>query len=174
MQVILQIEECGDFVRYLPVQSLNNEIQLEAEMRFKGYIQKGIIIDGTFGDIRWRLTNQLRQFTLDFHINEFLYRRKAEAWTGCTMKCFQECMKAFSIFQLGSYSIQYLQSTVKSLRMLAEMNMEEAMNFNPDERHQLIMFLKLIPESNDMRDRVIETLEEMSWNVRGKKPRQLT
>ncbi len=174
MQVVLRTEECGDFVRYLPVRSLDNDTRAEAETRFSEYLQGGIVVEGTFSDTSWSVTNQLHLYTLDFSVNELLYRRKAESWTGCTVKCFQECMKAFSVFQLGAYSMQYIQSTIKSLKTLAGLDWEEAMRFVPDERLQLVTFLKLIPESNDLRDQVIEVLETQKWDAKGRKPRELT
>lgn len=174
MQVVLRAEECGDFVRYLPVRSLDDDTRAEAETHFSEYLQKGIVVKGEFSDISWRVTNQLHCFTLDFSMNEVLYRKKAESWTGCTAKCFQECLRAFSVFQLKACSMQYLQTTLKSLKTLASMDWEEAMGFAPDERLQFVMFLKLIPGSNDLRDQVIEALETQKWDTKRKKPRELT
>ena len=173
MQIVLRTEECGGFVRYLPVQHLNDAARLEAQNRFNEYRSRGIVLDGTFEDDLWRATNQLHWFSLDFRINEVLYRQKAELWIGCTAQCYQECMKAYIAFQLGKYSLVYLQQIINSLKSLAGMNEDEAMAFSPDERMQIIGFLSLIPESNDLRDQVIEALEDVKWIARSGKSRQL-
>lgn len=173
MQIVLRTEECGDFVRHLPVQSLDEDTREAAQARFQEYYSKGIVIGGAFCDAAWQVTNQLHWFTLDFSINELLYRKNAVQWVGCTKECFQECMKAYVLFQLGSYSMEYIRSIIKSLKTLAGMEMDEAMGLSPDKRIHLVAFLKLLPESNDLRDQVIEALEEKVWNAHEKKPRNM-
>lgn len=173
MQVVLRTEECGDFVRHLPVRALDADTREEAQARFLEYRHKGVVMNGLYSDMSWQVTNQLHWFTLDFSMNELLYRRNAEQWIGCTAACFQECMKAFAVFQLGSYSMEYIRDTLLSLKMLAEMEMDDAMAFLPDERLQLVAFLRLAPGCNDLRDQVMEALEEKAWDVGGKKPRHL-
>ena len=173
MQIVLRTEECGGFVRYLPVRHLDAATRWEAQKRFNEYRLNGTVIDGTFESDLWRVTNQLHWFSLDFRVNEVLFRQKAEFWTGCTVQCYQECMKAYIAFQLGKYSLVYLQQIINSLKSLSEMNADEAMTFSADERMQVIGFLSLLPEGNDLRDQVIETLEELKWTEKSRKSRQL-
>ena len=173
MQIVLRTEECGCFVRHLPVQSLDITTRQKALSRFQDFYLKGTVLDGTFEDDTWHLTDQLHWFSLDFHVNEVLYRQKAELWTGCTSQCYKECMKAYIAFQLGRYSLVYLQQTANALRSLAGKNADEAKILPPDERVQTLCFLQLLPANNDLCDQVIEALEESNWTKPSKKPRQL-
>lgn len=174
MQVVLRTEECGEFVRHLPVQSLDKDARKAAQEKFLEYRERGIVIGGAFSDISWQVTNQLHWFTLDFAMNEPLYRNSAVQWIGCSMGCFQECMKAFLLFQLNTYSMDYIYNILKNIKSLAGMDVTEAMGFSPNERLPLATFLKLLPGSNDLRDQVIEAIEESVWVVEGKRPRFMT
>ena len=134
-----------------------------------------VMMSGGFNhrDDEWGGTQEKHWFSLDFHVNEVLYRQKAELWTGCTAQCYKECMKAYIAFQLGRYSLVYLQQTANSLRSLAGKNADEAKILPPDERVQTLRFLQLLPANNDLCDQVIEALEDSNWTKPSRKPRQL-
>ena len=156
MQIVLQTEECGGFVRCLPVRQLDARTRLRALTRFDDYREKGVVLNGVFEENHWQLTNQLHTFALDFTIDASLYQRKAEQWIGCTAECYQECMKAFTVFQLGSYTLAYLQLIASRLRALAGLDIDEARDYPTEEvSAQIVGFLSLIPDSNDLRDLVI-------------------
>ena len=174
MQIILQTEECGGFVRFLPIQHLDPEIRRNAKDRFYDYRRQGIILNGSFESDRWQLTNQLHVFTLDFRIDTDRYRANAESWSGCTAECYLECMKAYIAFQFGRYTLVYLQQIANGLSALSGMTTEEAKTLSWDTRPQIIGFLSLLPESNDLRDQVVEALESQKWSVQSKRPRQLS
>lgn len=174
MQIILQTEEYGGFVRFRSVQRLDPETRMEAQSSFYDYQRRGVILNDSFEDTRWRLTNQLHSFTLDFSMDAALYHKNAEPWVGCTAECYQECMKAFIALQLGKYTLTYLQQIVNALSLLAGKTAEDAKSFASVECPQIIGFLTLIPESNDWRDQVIEALEERKWGCRNQHPRQLS
>lgn len=174
MQIVLQTEECGGFVRCLPVRQLDARTRLRALTRFDDYREKGVVLNGVFEENHWQLTNQLHTFALDFTIDASLYQRKAEQWIGCTAECYQECMKAFTVFQLGSYTLAYLQLIASRLRALAGLNIDEARDYPTEEvSAQIVGFLSLIPDSNDLRDLVIESLNERKWVVKSTGPRKL-
>lgn len=174
MRIILQSEECGGFVRCLPVRKLDPWTRSRAVERFNEYRNRGVIFDSTFEENRWHLTNQLHSYTLDFAIDASVYHREAEPWVGCTAECYQECMKAFISFQLGNYTLAYLQLVTRRLRTLAELNADAARECTDENvPNQLADFLSLIPESNDLRDLVVETLNERKWIFRDANPRRL-
>ena len=174
MQIILQTEECGGFVRFLPIQHLDPEIRRNAKDRFYDYRRQGVILNGSFESDRWQLTNQLHVFTLDFRIDTDRYRANAESWSGCTAECYLECMKAYIAFQFGRYTLVYLQQIANGISALSGMTTEEAKTLSWDTRPQIIGFLSLLPESNDLRDQVVEALESQKWSVQSKRPRQLS
>lgn len=174
MQVVLQTEECDEFVRFRVVRQLDPQTRMEAQSRFCDYRFQGVIQNERFEDDRWQLTNQLHTFHFEFSIDASLYRQNAEPWVGCTAECYRECMKAYIALQLGKFTLTYLQQVVNALSLLAGKTAEEAKTLASDERSQIIGFLSLIPESNDWRDQVVEALEEQKWNTRTQRPRQLS
>lgn len=173
MRIVLKTEECGGYVRYLPVKRLGNETREAAEARFADYRAKGVIQAGCFADDCWELSDELQRTTLNFTANEFIFRDKAEKWLGCTVECYKECMKAYIAFQMGRYALSYLRLLVKDFTELAGTAYAEALSLRSDERSQIIGFLSLIPYDNDLRDMVIESLEEQPWKMSAHNPRQL-
>lgn len=173
MQIILRTEECGNFVRFLPIQHLDPERREEAKNRFHTFQQQGVILGSRFEDDHWLLTNQIHTVTLDFHIDMDAYQSRAQDWVGCTAVCFLECMRAYIAFQLGTYTLEYLKEIVAGITLLSTMTAEDAKLFSADTRSQMIGFLSLIPAGNDMCDQVIEALETQKWCVRSSGPRKL-
>lgn len=173
MQIILNTEECGGFVRYLPVKELDRETRDMAEKAFDGYKQRGVVKEGGFTDNLWLLSDELQSKTVSFYVDELLFTRNTKSWIGCTSECYQECAHAYIAFQLGKYTLSYIQLLAKAIRSLAGMTMEEACAAFDDEKQQMAAFLALIPESNDLRDQVVEELEEWKWKKERRGHRQL-
>ena len=173
MRITLRTEECGGFVRYLPVRQLDSETRLRALRTFAAFQTSGVICQGNYPDNVWKLTNELQEYTLDFHIDAETFRQKAERWIGCTGECYQECMKAYAAFSMGAFSLSYLCSILRNMKALAGMTDAEAVAFSGGCQSQLVDFLSLIPESNDLRDAVIEAFEDRKWDARKSGPRKL-
>lgn len=173
MRITFSTEECGGYIRCLPVRSLDQATRKRAGKIFAQYRLRGVIRAGAFMDERWILSDELRTITIDFHIDKDLFSRSTGQWIGCTTECYCECMKAYIAFQLGRYSLASLQSLGKALRMLAAMTMEEVCHSFEDWKRQIAGFLSLIPEGNDLRDCVVEELEEWAWKSRKHGHREL-
>ena len=173
MQLALQSEECGGFVRCLPVRCLDGDTRLKARKCFTDYRMRGIIRNAAFEDNIWTLTDEVRNYTIDFRFDTQRFRLKAETWIGCTQQCYRECMKAYIAFQLGSYTLSYLQMMTNGMKLIAGMTKEEAETIERNDRTHIVGFLFLIPGSNDLKDRVIETLEEREWTLHLGAPRAL-
>lgn len=173
MRIALLTEECGGFVRHLPVQNLDSATRLEAEKRFRDYQKSGAVCRGAFSDNVWTLTNELQKYALDFNFDSEVFERKAKVWVGCTSECYQECMKAYISLLLGNYTLSYLQLTLSHIKAIAGMEREDAEMFSCCEQVRMIEFLSLIPTGNDLRDSVIESLEERRFVTRKSSPREL-
>lgn len=173
MRIAFSMEECGGYIRCLPVRALDQATRTRAGKIFAQYRLRGVIREGNFMDERWTLSDELRTATIDFRIDKDLFTRNARHWIGCTPQCYCECMKAYMTFQLGRYSLAFLHGLGKDLRMLAAMTMEEAHHSFEDRKRQIAGFLSLIPDSNDLRDCVVEELEEWAWKSRKCEPREL-
>ncbi len=173
MQITLNQEECGGFVRYLPIKQIDPETRREAEKVFDEYKARGTIKNEKFLDNRWIMYDELHSITINFSFDELLFSRNSKQWIGCTSECYFECAHAFIAFQLGHRTLSYLQVLANDITKLAGMTMEEAGYAFEDEGAQIAEFLSLIPESNDLRDQVIETIEDQKWRKCNKGPREL-
>ena len=173
MRTALQTEECGGFARCLPVRCLDGDTRLRARKCFTGYRIRGSILNETFEDDIWTLTDELHSYAIDFRFDAERFRLKAEMWIGCAEECYLECMKAYIAFQLGSCTLSYLKTIANGIKLLAGMTEEEAEMIDREERAHIVGFLFLIPGGNDLKDKVIEALEEQAWTVRSGTPRAL-
>lgn len=166
MQLTLNTEECGGYVRYLPIRELDPATRSRAKKIFAEYRLRGVIRKGTFMDEQWLLSDELRTTSIVFQIDESLFDQNARHWIGCTSECYYECMKAYIAFQLGKYSLTFLQILAKDLRLLAAMTIGKACQSFKNEKKLIAGFLSLIPGSNDLRDYVVEELEEWVWKLK--------
>lgn len=173
MRMVLETEECGGFVRCRPVRRLDDATRLMARRRFLDYKARGVICGGNFEDDTWTLTNELRKCTIDFRFDGDLFRQKAGNWIGCTENCCRECMKAFAAMQMGSHSLSHLQSMVNGMKLIASLEKEAAEAVIRPEQIHIVDFLLLIPGGNDLKDEVIEALEEQRWASPASGPRPL-
>ena len=173
MQIALKAEECGGIIRYEPVCHLDLSTRKKAQDRFRMYQAKGTICSTFYSDCVWNLSDELHRYTLDFHIDSETYRRNAQKWTGCTSGCYQECMKAYIIFRLGDVSLNYLRSLTLRMRRVAEITLEEVEKLFCSEQTLLVDFLSLLPGNNDLKDAVIESLNDQGWRNNQHKPRLL-
>lgn len=173
MRTVLETEECGGFVRCMPVRNMDDSTLLRARERFRDYRKRGVICNGNFEDDVWTLTNELRKYAMDFRFDGSLFRLKAMSWAGCAEECYRECMKAFISLQLGSYSLPYLQVTLRKIKLIAGMEKEEAKAFANRGHVYIAGFFLFLPEDNDLKDEIIEAMEERKWTIFASGPRQL-
>ena len=155
MRTVLETEECGGFVRCMPVRNMDDSTLLRARERFRDYRKRGVICNENFEDDVWTLTNELRKYAMDFRFDGSLFRLKAMSWAGCAEECYRECMKAFISLQLGSYSLPYLQVTLRKIKLIAGMEKEEAKAFANRGHVYIAGFFLFLPEDNDLKDEII-------------------
>lgn len=142
------------YERYYVVMGINEEALCRAKNIFDGYRAGGVILEGSFSDHEWRLTNQLTKMTLRFCPDELAFKRYTEKWLGCSYRCFLDGIKAYAVFHMGSLNLSSIKEIIRKLMQLAETPYEEV----PVEVH-MIEFLKLLP-SNESKDQAIEDMEE--------------
>ena len=151
----------GNYDRHFIVTRIDEETLYQAKAIFDTYKSKGVVLNENFSDDIWKLTNQVKCTHLHFKINELVYLRAAEKWIGCSLSCFVDYVKIYTLFQIGTLGILGLKHLVKSLMKLSELSTAEvsANEKIPVKLHTL-EFLKLLPNSNEMRDIVIENMED--------------
>ena len=174
MRPLLKVESNDGYNRYLYVQAFNLAEIDRARMIFSNYKSVGVILEGTFDDEVWTLTDEVRRTRLDFSVNLNDYKHGAGRWIGCTRKSFIVYMKTYVVFQMGQIVLFHLYETVRLLKKLVEMDAETASLLKSSGVE--IEFLSYIPDWSESRDSVIEALEEQNLTERWMKkaPRQLS
>ena len=93
-----------NYERYYRLPNLNEEMVCRAKEMFEEYRARGVILCGNFGEDKWLITNQVRKTTLRFLPNEFLFRKYAENWIGCSYRCYVDRIKAYAVFNMDIFS----------------------------------------------------------------------
>ncbi|OQB11620.1 MAG: hypothetical protein BWY15_02435 [Firmicutes bacterium ADurb.Bin193] len=158
----------GCYSRRLTVHEINSENLRRAQGIFDDYKSSGIILNNSFDDMAWRLSNQTQNVDLTLITFKGNYRKNAMEWIGCNCRCYLDCVKAYIAFNLGEISLPYLKSISETFISLAEKTGNEAISAGKHIKH-IVGLLQIIPGSNEKRDYVIEALEEkmerQKWNL---------
>ncbi|MGF6949008.1 hypothetical protein QF028_001513 [Neobacillus sp. B4I6] len=90
----------------------------KAKKEFNDFKDKGVILNNSFDDLIWELTNQVDSPTLNFNFSEVLYQKQISKYKR-DMVDFEQlinCVKAFFVFKLISTSIMHLQRILNVLK----------------------------------------------------------
>lgn len=159
MRMLAEEQLCGGYVRYLPVTKIDGEMKRRALERFVEYRNRGVIRECGFADDIWNVTDELSRHQIDFGIDREAYGKKSLQWIGCTADCYRECMKAYASMLLGELTLAGIQIVVKDLARMAGNTAEEAARESTGNSIHRAAFLAMIPLGNDLRDQVIEEME---------------
>lgn len=174
MPILLNVEECNGYTRFLPVAELDPENRRQAGKIHAEYRLRRIVMGGSFDNNEWMLTDETKRVRLCFAIDKSKFEHTGQAWIGCTAGCYEECMKAYAAFQFGRFSLTTIRLIIEEFKKLALTTVEDACSQWKEGNH-VISFLSLIPDSNASRDAVIEWLEEQGTVFRKEKnPRRLS
>ena len=173
MRMLADAQLCGGYVRYLPVTKLDGETKKLAIERFMEFRRNGVIKESGFRDDIWLVTNELRKYKIDFHIDREAYDKNSLQWIGCTSDCYKECVKAYASMLLGEMTLENIRITVKDIAGMAGNTAEEAMQCQKADPYHRAAFLSMIPLGNDIRDHVIEELEDSRARIRRREARKL-
>lgn len=173
MRMLADTELCGGYVRYLPVTKLDSETKKLALGRFMDFRRNGVVRESGFYDDIWFVTDELRKYRIDFRIDSESYDKNSLHWIGCTSGCYRECMKAYASMLLGEMNLANIRATVKEIAGMAGNTAEEAVENQKGNPYHKAAFLSLIPLGNDIRDHVIEELEDLGTCIRKKEARKL-
>lgn len=173
MPILAETEICGGYIRYLPVKRLDEETRKIAVERFEGFKEKGVIQDNTYTDDIWTISDEVRTQKVDFSFDATAYRKQAMSWIGCTADCFSECMKAYAAMLLGDMSLSQIRIVIREIAAMAVLSSGEAARIVGKKNYHLASFLAMIPLGNDLRDHVIEELEDTRIEKRSGKARKL-
>ncbi len=173
MRMLADAQLCGGYVRYLPVTKLDGETKKLAMERFMEFRRNGVVRESGFHDDIWLVTDELRKYKIDFHIDREAYDKNSLQWIGCTSDCYKECMKAYASMLFGEMALANIRTVVKDIAGMAGNTAEEAMQCPKGNPCHRAAFLSLVPLGNDIRDHVIEELEDSRTRIRKREARKL-
>lgn len=160
-----------NYSRYLIVRALDDNNLKHAKEIFLFYTRRDVLTNRSFEDDIWEINNEKSHRTLCFDFSDEGYRRKAEAWIGCSPEIYRECAKTYVALRLGTLEMDSLHGIASAFCRMAESSAEEA-----DTVHQqcgyAAEFLEMLPGAGAARDTVIERLQEMYHEQNAKKSRQ--
>lgn len=142
-----------EYEKYYVVTELNADAFKKSRELFEGYCGE-VILNKSFEDDTWILTNQVRKKTFEFATNQFGFKKYAEKWLGCSYDYYITAMKTYFIFYMGKFSLSGLGQILKTLKSISECSSEEL-----EVNTHIIDFLKGLPDCED-KDCVIEHMEE--------------
>ena len=75
------------------ITNMDDDTLREVKSKFSVYQSKGVILNDSFNDNIWRLTNQISTFSIKFIVEKNLYQKNTEEWSGCSYQCFVEAKR---------------------------------------------------------------------------------
>ena len=162
----------GNYGRWAIVREIDRDALRRARAIFEDYKQCGVILNDSFDDAVWKLSNQTQNVGLTLITFEGHYHKGAMEWIGCDYRCYQDCVKAYITFHLGEIGLSTLQELSRLFVALAGKTGEEVAT-SGDYINHIVDLLQIIPGGGAKRDYVIEALEERAErNVSRRKGRQ--
>ena len=148
----------ANYGRQMIVREIDNENLRRATEIFDEYKKRGVILNDSFYDAVWRLSNQIKN--IELRLIEFKTEStKAMCWIGCDLNCYYNCAKAYIAFSLGEIEMTALRGIARTFSILAEKTIDEVVEMSEDINH-ITGLLQIVPGGCEERDLVLEILEE--------------
>ena len=160
------VSQTGNYEKYYTTSFFDREAFNRAENLFNEYRLNGVILNDSFDDTDWKLTNQLKNITISFRFNELDYQKNAKPWIGCSFAVFVKSVKTYAMFKLGSMTIESIREIVNSFKLLTELNENALSGAMLEYSFYMMELLSVMPGGSTKRDVMLESLEEMQWDKR--------
>jgi hypothetical protein len=142
----------------MPITQLDDVAVAHARKIFADYRGRGVILDGSFDDSVWKLSNEALNVTLPLLSFESDDNSDYD-WLGIAADKYTECVKTYISLKLGDLALPTLRMLVKVLASLPNMTAGDAASLTKNAAH-IAEFLSLLPGGTIERDLVEEALEE--------------
>jgi hypothetical protein len=150
--------------RLLPITQLDDAAIDQAREIFTDYRRRGIILNGSFDDPVWRMSNETNNVKLSLLSFESDGNASRD-WLGVSTNKYTECVKAYISLKFGDFQLLTLQVLAKTLSTLPNMIAGEAALLTKNAA-RIAEFLSLLPGEAIERDCVGETLTERAQAYR--------
>jgi integrase len=149
----------GNYGRWAVVREIDKAVLERAKDIFTDYKNRGVILNGSFNDNIWRLSDQTKSVGLIMIAFEETQNGAATDWLGCSLGRYADCVKAYIALNLGEISLFSLREIAKIFADIPKRRIEEVIDI-PEYIAHVTGLLQIIPGGNAARDYVIEALEE--------------
>ncbi|SMQ81651.1 hypothetical protein SAMN05444673_4430 [Bacillus sp. OV166] len=134
----------------------------KAKKEFIYFKEKGVILNNSFDDLTWKLTNEVENLSLKFDFSEVLFQKQISK-NKREMMDFEEfvyCIKAYFVFKLNSQNIGTIQHTLNILRDV----MEKTEYFNPKKVNKISESLNSKTHSSTSFVSILELIDFLPIN----------
>lgn len=129
---------------------LTKQDAIDARNLFDQYKKRGIILNETFDDDIWILTNEVHRERFDFSLGKDLYSAKAAKEIGCSYRNFCVAVRVYAVHNLN-YSLTTVQARISAIMQFAR-SVEVP---STDSAAKVVAdFLELLPGDTPLRNRV--------------------
>lgn len=153
----------GNYEKYYSAAVFDADVREKAKALFDEYRSGGIILNDSFADNEWKLTNQLQNIGISFNFNELNYHKNAEPWIGCNFDLFIDSVKTYVMFRLGSAAIGGVREVVNSFRLITEVEESKLVSSVLMYPSHMAELLSVLPGGTVRRDTILEELDERQW-----------
>ena len=155
MQMVADLQDFEGFTKVFLFGELDDDTREQAEQRFMEYKGRGVIMEGSFMDDAWLVSDEVRHRRICFSPSEGEIRE----WTGCTPGCYCGYVRSYAVLLLGCLNVNTIAEISKALIRLGCASFEEACMWDVYTAHAL-RFLGMIPGSPGYVGPVMEKIEE--------------
>lgn len=96
----------------------SKDIIEDAKKEFEKKKENGIIVEGSFDDDTWRLSNEVNTFKLEFNFNEIVFEREKKTRNIGTFEQFILACKTYFIFVIENNSVAGIRSKLGNLKKI--------------------------------------------------------
>ena len=154
MQMVADLQDFEGFTKVFLFGELDDDTREQAEQRFMEYKGRGVIMEGSFMDDAWLVSDEVRHRRICFSPSEGEIRE----WTGCTPGCYCGYVRSYAVLLLGCLNVNTIAEISKALIRLGCASFEEACMWDVYTAHAL-RFLGMIPGSPGYVGPVMEKIE---------------
>lgn len=151
------------FTRTMALTAVTDRETAEARRLFERARDTGVILNASFDDSVWKLTDEVHTCSIRFLPDEGAWDAGGGTWMGIGREAFMTYMKVFLVFSMGSLALISLRERASAVMDLASCSLKDL-----EERPfplSALLFTELLPPSPE-RDTAAESLDDLSLPFR--------
>lgn len=114
------------FISILSIPNFDSVSISDAKALFSSYKSRGVILNDSFDDDKWTLTNELSRIGFAFEIEDFSEMSKYIHMKECE---FIDYMKTYAVFRIGELNLTSIQSILLGIRKIVDCPIEDIGSF---------------------------------------------